>query len=249
MSPANADSSAIPRGRQAVRALAHRNFRFFFAGQGISLIGTWMQQVAMAWVVYLLTRDIGSGNQDAAAYWLGLVGFLSQIPSFFLAPMAGVLVDRWNRHRLIMLTQTLAMLQALAVTGLNWTETITVGWIMLLSFLLGVVNAVDMPARQAFLSELIDNKADLANAIALNSSMFNAARLVGPAIAAVLLKAVGATACFALNAASYLAVLAALAAVHVVPARSRPSPRDCITACAKDLPMRSAFRRFARCWS
>ncbi|MBS0208055.1 MAG: MFS transporter [Planctomycetes bacterium] len=208
-------ASPSQRLRQVTRALAHRNFRLFFAGQSISLIGTWMQQVALAWVVYLLTRDQTAGNQDVAAYWLGIIGFLSQIPAFFLAPVAGVLVDRWNRHRLILATQTLAMLQAFAVAALTGTDTISIGWIMALSFLLGVVNAVDMPARQAFLSEMVDNKADLSNAISLNSSMFNAARLVGPALAAVLLELVGATICFALNAVSYLAVLGSLLQIHV----------------------------------
>jgi MFS family permease len=203
--------------RQTLRALAHRNFRLFFAGQSISLIGTWMQQVAMSWVVYLLTRREDQTNQDVSAYWLGIVGFAGQVPAFFLAPLAGVLIDYLNRHRLIILTQTLAMLQAFVLAGLTLTETVTVPWIVAMSVVLGLVNAFDMPARQAFLSEMVTNKEDLANAIALNSSMFNGARLIGPALAAALLTAVGAGVCFLVNGVSYLAVLAALLAMKVPP--------------------------------
>src|SRR5947208_15060302 len=137
---------------QTLRALAHRNFRLFFAGQTISLIGTWMQQVAMSWVVYELARE------DVAAFWLGVVGFASQIPAFFLAPVAGVLVDHWNRHRVILLTQTAAMVQAFVLAALTFTETATTDWIVALSVVLGLINAVDMPARQAFLPEMLDNQ-------------------------------------------------------------------------------------------
>jgi MFS family permease len=200
-----------------LRSLAHRNFRLFFAGQVISLVGTWMQQVAMSWVVFQMTRNLDQTHQDVSAYWLGVVGFAGQIPAFFLAPVAGVLVDRWNRHRLIILTQTLAMLQAFLLAGLTLSGTVSVAWIVVLSVALGLINAFDMPGRQAFLSEMIDTKEDLANAIALNSSMFNAARLVGPALAAVLLAAVGAGLCFLLNGVSYVAVLAALVAMRVRP--------------------------------
>lgn len=201
----------------AFRALAHRNFRLFFLGQGVSLTGTWMQQVAMSWVVFLLTRDHGLEHQDASAYWLGLVGFAGQIPAFFLAPVAGVLADHLNRHRLIMFTQTLAMAQAFLLAGLMFGQLLTVGWIIGLAIFLGFINAFDMPARQAFLSEMIDDKEHLSNAIALNSSMFNAARLVGPALAATLLAAVGPAYCFLFNALSYVAVLFALRAMQVKP--------------------------------
>jgi MFS family permease len=199
---------------QTLRSLAHRNFRLFFAGQSISLVGTWMQQVAMSWVIYELTRQQG---EHVAAFWLGVVNFASQIPAFFLAPFAGVFVDHWNRHRLILLTQTLAMLQAFVLAGLTLTQSINVPWIMILSVMLGLVNAFDMPGRQAFMTEMIDNREDLSNAIALNSSLFNAARLVGPALAAVLLAIVGAGLCFLVNGISYLAVLAALLAMRVPP--------------------------------
>jgi MFS family permease len=207
--------------RQTLRALAHRNFRLFFLGQSISLIGTWMQQVAMAWVVYLLTRQEDQTHQDVSAYWLGLVNFAGQIPAFFLAPVAGVLVDHWNRHRLIIATQTLAMLQAFALAVMALNDPSVLPWILVLSVMLGLINAFDMPARQAFLTEMIDNRDDLGNAIALNSSMFNGARLVGPALAATLLAILGARVCFLANGVSYLAVIAALLAMRVTP---RPRP-------------------------
>jgi MFS family permease len=214
--------------RLLLRALTHRNFRLFFAGQSISLIGTWMQQVAMSWVVYVLTRNEDQPGQDISAYWLGVVGFASQIPAFFLAPVAGVLVDHWNRHRLIILTQTLAMIQAFVLAGLTLTGLLSrsedIVWLVALSVLLGLINAFDMPARQAFLTEMIDNKEDLGNAIALNSSMFNGARLVGPALATAILYVTSAGICFLANAVSYLAVLAALFAMHVS-ARPRKSRR------------------------
>ncbi len=192
----------------AVRALAHRNFRLFFAGQTISLIGTWMQQVAMAWLVYRLT---------GSALLLGTVTFSGQIPSFFLSPVAGVLTDRINRHRLIILTQTLSMLQALALAALVMTNVIEVWHIIVLSIGLGVVNAFDITGRQAFMTQMVTNKEDLANAIALNSSMVNGARLVGPAVAGLIIDATGEGWCFLMNGLSYLAVLAALVAMRLPP--------------------------------
>jgi MFS family permease len=199
----------------AFRALSSRNFQLFFAGQSISLIGTWMQQVAMAWLVFLKTDD---------PLWLGIVGFSTQIPAFFLAPVAGVLVDHWNRHRLILATQTLAMLQAFLLAGLTLTGFIEVWHILVLSLFIGLVNAFDMPARQAFLSEMIGDRDHLANAIALNSSMFNGARLVGPAVAGALLAETSPGVCFLINGLSFLAVLAALMAMRVMP-RQRPLNR------------------------
>src|SRR5258708_892401 len=174
----------------AFRALAHRNFQLFFAGQTISLIGTWMQQVAMAWLVYLKTES---------PLWLGIVGFASQVPAFFLAPVAGVLVDHWNRHRLILVTQSLAMIQAFILAGLTLGGVIEVWHILALSTFMGLINAFDMPARQAFLSEMIGSRDDLANAIALNSSMFNGARLIGPALVAAILAKTHHGVCFLLN--------------------------------------------------
>jgi MFS family permease len=198
------------------RALKHRNYRLFFVGQGTSLIGTWITRVATSWMIYRLT---------GSALLLGLIGFAGQIPTFFLAPFAGVLVDRWNRHRVLLVTQVLAMLQSAGLAALAFTGTVTVGRVAALAVLQGLINAFDMPARQAMVSEMVEARADLANAIALNSSMVNLARLVGPSIAGVLLAAFGEGWCFALDALSYLAVLASLVAmrlkVRVLPARTK----------------------------
>jgi len=197
-----------------LRALRHRNFRLFFFGQTISLIGTWMQQVAMIWLVYRLSDS---------EFLLGLVGFCSQVPSFFLAPMAGVFTDRWNLHRMIIVTQSLAMLQAAVLVGLALSGVVTVWHVILLSVFLGLVNAFDVPARQAFLIQMVEGRESLASAIGLNSSMFNGARLVGPAIAGVLIAAAGEWLCFLVNAVSYVAVLAALMAMRLAPpARAKP---------------------------
>ena len=190
-------------------ALKYRNFRLFFFGQSISLIGTWMQQVAMIWLVYRLSDS---------AFLLGLVGFCSQIPSFFLAPVAGVFTDRWNLHRTILLTQTLAMAQALILAVLTLTGTVAIWHVLALSVCLGFVTALDIPARQAFLIQMVEGRKNLTNAIGLNSSMFNGARLVGPAVAGFVIAAVGEGICFLLNALSYLAVLAALLG-HAIAAR------------------------------
>ncbi|MCY2990781.1 MAG: MFS transporter [Planctomycetota bacterium] len=187
-------------------ALRYRNFRLFFFGQGISLIGTWMQQVAMIWLVYRLGNSV---------FLLGLVGFCSQIPSFFLAPVAGVYTDRWNLHRTILLTQSLAMCQALSLAVLTLTGTVAVWHVLVLSVCLGLVNALDIPARQAFLIRMVEGRESLPNAIGLNSSMFNGARLVGPTIAGFLIALVGEGVCFLLNALSYVAVLAALLAMRL----------------------------------
>jgi MFS family permease len=196
-------------GLRAVgRALVHRNFRLFFFGQGVSLIGTWMQQIAMIWLVYELSNS---------PFLLGLVGFCSQIPAFMVAPLAGVLTDRWNRHRTVLVTQTLAMTQAFVLMGLVLTGTITIWQIFLLSIFSGFVNAFDMPTRQSFLVQMVDDKDDLPNAIALNSSMFNAARLIGPSIAGVVIGWLGEWPCFLLNGVSYLAVIVSLLAMRVKP--------------------------------
>lgn len=192
--------------RLALRALRHRNFRLFTVGQTISLMGTWMQQVAVGWLVYRLTDS---------AFLLGLVGFVSQIPIFVLAPLAGVLADRHDRHRLVILTQALAMVQAGVLAVLVLTDTVTIVHIVILMMLLGAVNGFDIPARQSFLHEMVGGREDLANAIALNSSMFNAARLVGPAVAGFLIAAVGEGICILLNAVSYVAVLASLIAMRL----------------------------------
>jgi MFS family permease len=194
--------------RSMVRALGHRNFRLFFLGQGVSLIGTWMQQVALVWLVYQLSNS---------PVLLGLVAFCGQAPTLFLAPLAGVLIDRANRHRVLLLTQTLAMLQAFLLTYLTLTGQIAVWHTLALGLFLGVVNIFDITARQVFITEMLDTAADLPNAIALNSSLVNGARLVGPALAGLVIGWVGEGTCFLLNGLSYMAVLAALAAMRIAP--------------------------------
>jgi len=199
---------ALARLAGSFRALRHRNFRLFLGGQVVSLTGTWMQQVALGWLVYRLTHS---------AFLLGLVGFAGQIPSLFVAPVAGVWADRWNRHRMIVATQALSMLQALVLAGLVLTGTVRIGHVLALSLFIGIVNAVDVPARQSFLVEMVSGREDLANAIALNSSTFNAARLGGPSIAGAIIATAGEGVVFLLNGVSYAAVLAALLAMRLPP--------------------------------
>jgi MFS family permease len=208
MDAAARTSAEEPFRSRISRALRYRNYRLFFAGQGISLIGTWLQQIALSWLVYRLTHS---------ALWLGMVGFATQIPSFLLSPIAGVLVDRWNRHRVLVLTQTLAMVQAGILGALVLAGHIAIWHVLVLGAFVGVVNAFDMPTRQAFVVELIEDRQDLPNAIALNSSMVNGARLVGPAVAGVLLASVGEGWCFLLNSVSYVAVILALLSMRVPP--------------------------------
>ncbi|MEG4394038.1 MFS transporter [Microcoleus sp. BROC3] len=189
-------------------ALRSRNYRLFFAGQGISLIGNWMTQVATVWLVY---------NLSDSPWILGVVGFTSQIPTLILLPFAGVLIDRWNRHRVIIATQILAMVQSLALAFLALTGVVNIWQILVLSFFQGAINAFDAPARQAFVPELVEKKEDLANAIALNASMFNAARLIGPAMAGLLIATVGPSYCFLIDGLSYIAVIAGLLAMQIKP--------------------------------
>jgi MFS family permease len=189
------------------RALRHRNFRLFFSGQGVSLIGTWMQRTAMSWLVYRLTDS---------AVLLGLVAFADQVPTFFLSPLAGVFIDRWNRHRVLIITQSLALLQALTVAILIFTGTIAVWHIIVLSLFLGTVNAFDMPTRQAFVVKMVDDRNDLANAIALNSSMVHVARMLGPSAAGIIVGAFGEGTCFLINTVSYLAVILSLLLMNIV---------------------------------
>jgi MFS family permease len=191
-----------------LRAFHYRNYRLFFMGQGISLIGTWTQQVAVSWLVYRLT---------GSTLLLGTVLFCNQIPMFFLAPFAGVVADRWERKRLLLLTQTLSMIQALALAALVLTSAVRNWHIVALSLFIGTVNAFDVPIRQAFVSEMIEKKEDLGNAIALNSAMFNSARFIGPSVAGILISTLGEGICFLLNGISYVAVIIALAAIRVSP--------------------------------
>lgn len=200
-----------------MRALRSRNYRLFFAGQGISLIGTWMQMVAVGWLVYRLTNS---------PLLLGLTGFAGQIPVLLLAPLGGVVADQWPLRRLLVITQTLCLVQALLLAGLTLSGTISPAAIIVLSAFLGIINALDMPVRQAFVVEMLADPADLGNAIALNSLLVNGARLVGPALAGVLIAALGEGLCFLLNGISYIAVIAALLAMRVPvrPARGAIRP-------------------------
>src|SRR5438067_1189750 len=186
-------------------ALAHRNFRLFFLGQGVSLIGTWMQNVAQWSLVRELTNS---------PFYVGLVSALGSFGVLLLTLYAGVVVDRTNKHRLVILTQTLSMLPAFALAALVWSRAVAVWHVAALAAFLGVVNAFDIPARQSFIVDLV-GKDDLMNAIALNSSAFNAARVIGPAVAGALIGVLGVGACFFLNGVSYLAVIAGLLAMRL----------------------------------
>jgi len=190
------------------RSLEHRNFRLFFMGQGVSLVGTWMQMTAVAWLVWRLGHN---------AWLLGLAGFAARIPTFVLAPFAGVLVDRADRRRLVLLTQALSMAQALMLAGLMYSGRLAIWHVIALSLLLGCINAFDVPARQSFLVQMLDRREDLTNAIALNSSMVNGARLIGPSIAGLLIAGAGEALCFLLNGLSYLAVIAGLLMMRIRP--------------------------------
>jgi MFS family permease len=196
-------------------AFRSRNYRLFFTGQLISLVGTWMQQIAMVWLAYRLTDS---------AVMLGLVGFASQIPILLFSTLAGVWNDRLDRRRLLLWTQFFSMLQALALFALTASGTITPALLVTLAFVLGCINAVDLPARQAFVAQLVENKADLPNAIGLNSLLMNGSRFVGPTLAGLIVALAGEAACFLINALSYLGVLAALAAIRLTPRAIRSQP-------------------------
>ncbi len=185
----------------AWRALRHRNFRLFFGGQTISLIGTWMTRIATSWLVYRLTHS---------ALLLGTVSFAGQIPTFLFAPFAGVWVDRLDRRQVLVWTQTLAMVQSFALAALTFSGLITVRWILILSVMQGIINAFDMPGRQSFMVQMVEDRADLGNAIAINSSMVNVARLIGPSLAGMLIAATSEAWCFLIDGISYIAVIASL---------------------------------------
>jgi len=206
------ESVSVSRFAHGWRALRHRNFRLFVSGQSISLIGTWMTRIATSWLVYRLT---------GSAFLLGVVGFTGQIPTFLLAPFAGVLVDRLDRRKLLIWTQVLAGLQSLVMAGLTIAGVITMTEIIILSILQGLINAFDMPTRQSFLIQMVSegggkpDRQDLGNAIAINSSMVNVARLVGPALAGGVIAAVGEGYCFAIDGISYLAVIVSLLMMRI----------------------------------
>jgi MFS family permease len=194
-------------------ALAHRNFRLFFFGQGVSLIGTWMQSVAQGWLVLTLTNS---------PFYVGLVSALGSFGVLAFTLYAGIIADRTDKRRTVVITQTLSMLLAFALAALVLMHRVTVGHVMVLATLLGIVNAFDIPTRQAFIVEIV-GKDDLMNAIALNSSMFNAARVVGPAIAGALIGIVGVGVCFLVNGLSYIAVIAGLLAMRLAPFVAKPA--------------------------
>jgi MFS family permease len=198
------------RFHDLVRSLRHRNFQLFFSGQLISLIGTWMQNIAQAWLVYRLT---------GSSLLLGLVGFAGQIPIFLFAPIGGLAADRWNRHHVVIGTQVASMILAFILAALTLFHVVQVWEIVVLAALLGVVNAFDVPARQSFLIEMVVRE-DLMNAIALNSSMFNGARVIGPAIAGILVARIGEGWCFFVNAVSYIAVIIGLLMMKLGPLRT-----------------------------
>ncbi len=198
------------------RALRSRNYRLFFEGQLVSLIGTWMTRVATSWLVYRLTHS---------AFLLGFTGFAGQVPVFFLTPIVGVWVDRWNRHRVLVVTQTLSMMQSFALAALALGGIIRVWEIIVLVLLQGAINAFDMPARQSFVVQMIERREDLGNAVALNSSIVNGARLIGPAIAGIVIAAVGEGYCFLTDGFSYMAVIASLLAMRIAAGRPRGQRR------------------------
>ena len=227
------------QGPRLLRALRHRNYRLFFGGQSVSLIGTWITRVATSWLVYRLT---------GSALLLGVVGFCGQIPTLLLSPVAGVLVDRHDRHRILIITQVLSALQSLALALLALPGIITVGEILFLQVVQGVINAFDTPARQSFIVDMIEDRSDLPNAIALNSTMVNGSRIIGPSIGGVIIAAVGEGWCFMIDAISYVAVIGSLIAMHVA---TKP-PREQNTRVVEELragflyvagsvPMRSAL--------
>ncbi len=206
---------AASRFSHAWRALRHRNFKLFVTGQSVSLIGTWMTRLATSWLVYRLT---------GSALLLGVVGFSGQILTFLLAPFAGVWVERLDRRKLLVWTQALAGIQSLAMAALTLARVITIHEIIVLAALQGLINAFDMPGRQAFLVQMVDDKQDLGNAIALNSSIVNMARLVGPALAGLVIAWVGEGYCFLIDGLSYGAVIASLVMMHVKPLDLRRVP-------------------------
>jgi MFS family permease len=200
-------SEPSPAGiSRAWRALRHRNFRLFFGGQTISLIGTWMTRIATSWLVYRLT---------GSALLLGTVSFAGQIPTFLFSPLAGVWVDRLDRRQVLIWTQTLSMVQSLALAGLTLTGHITIPWILGLSIMQGIINAFDMPGRQSFMIQMVEDRRDLSNAIAINSSMVNMARLVGPSLAGMLIAVTSEGWCFLIDGISYIAVIASLLMMRV----------------------------------
>lgn len=201
------------------RSLKYRNYRLFFSGQSISLIGSWIQAIAIPWLVYSLTDSV---------FLLGIVGFAGQIPTFIISPFAGVLVDRWNRHTTLIVTQFLAMFQALMLAFLYFYSSIEIWQIVSLSIFLGCVNAFDMPARESLVVDMVEKKEDIGNAVALNSSMINGARLIGPSVAGILISLTGEGICFLINGLSYIFVILFLFMMRLKPHEIKSKPKKVI---------------------
>ncbi len=198
------------------RALQSRNYRLYFSGQGISLIGLWMQSVAISWLVYRLTNS---------PFMLGLVGFTSQFPMLTLTAVGGVLVDRWDRKAILIIIQYLGMAQAMALAILAYLDLMTIEMVIVLTFFWGVVSALDAPTRHALVAQLVEKKEDMGNAIALNSAMFNGARLIGPSIAGLIIAMTGEGVCFLINAVSYIPACLAFQSLRLRPQPVRPVPK------------------------
>jgi MFS family permease len=193
--------SITDRIKSVFRSLNYRNYRLFFIGQNLSLIGTWMQRIALPWLVYHIT---------GSAFLLGVVSFAGQIPTFILAPVAGVITDKFNKHKVLLVTQSFSLIQASILAYLTLTGQVQIWHIVVLGIVLGSINAFDIPTRQSFVIEMVEKKEHLGNAIALNSMMFNSARLIGPTIAGLILSFADEGICFLLNAVSYLFVIVSL---------------------------------------
>ena len=204
--PVNNNNNFSSRIKIIFRSLQYRNYRLFFSGQSISLIGTWMQRIAMPWLVYHMT---------GSAFLLGVVSFAGQIPTLLLAPVAGVITDRFNRYKVLLITQIVSLVQALILAILTLAGVIEIWHLVSLSIALGCINAFDMPARHSFVVDMVEKKEDIGNAIALNSLMFNGARLIGPSLAGLLLATAGEGICFLINAVSYIFVITSLFMMHV----------------------------------
>ncbi len=219
MAELNESSQAIGTGGGVLRALRSPNYRLYFTGQGVSLIGTWMQNVALSWLVYRLTKS---------SFLLGVVGFISQIPMMLLTPVTGVLADRWNRFKIMVIVQTVLMILALVLALLVFTHWISIWHIIVLGLIIGAANALDAPTRHSFVVDLVERREDLSNAIALNSVMFNSARLIGPSIAGLIIAWIGEGSCFLLNAASFLAVIWALLDMKIPKQQAAANPNASI---------------------
>ena len=224
------DSPRGSRWNNIVRPLRSRNYRLFFMGQGISLTGTWMQRTALLWLVGTMYAD-----EKTAAFWLGVVGFASQIPALLLTPLAGALADRWNRRRMLLGAQSLAMVQSFLLAFLTLSGEMHIWQIVALSLWLGVVNAVDVPTRQSFVIEMVERPEDLTGAIALNSSLVNAGRLAGPALGGLMTALFGVGACFLLNGFSFLAVILALLVMRTKPRPKQPGRKHVFQNLAEGL--------------